>query len=454
MQLIATDNNKVVVGLGVTGLSCARYLSGRQQPFTVVDSREQPPGLAAFKGEFPDVGITLGAIDIDDLSLASELVVSPGVSLQEPAIAKAIEQGVPVCGDIDLFRREVTAPIVAITGSNGKSTVTTLVGLMAEQAGRRVAVGGNIGIPALDLISEPEPDFYVLELSSFQLERVEKIDAAVATVLNISADHMDRYDSLVDYHQAKHRIFFGCRSVVVNRADSLSRPLVGENIKVTSFGQGPAGFNCFSVQEQEGEKFLTYQFEQLLPVSELKIFGSHNIDNALAALAIGHSMGLPIEAMLTVLRSFKGLPHRCQFVAESAGVKFYNDSKGTNVGAAIAAVNGLAENAEKIVLIAGGEGKAADFSPLKTVLAKQCRSVVLIGEAADALQELLGENVLCIPVVDMAEAVRIAFDSAEPGDAVLLSPACASFDMFDDYQQRGDIFTRAVQQLINEQVSL
>ncbi|MEE8060010.1 MAG: UDP-N-acetylmuramoyl-L-alanine--D-glutamate ligase [Pseudomonadales bacterium] len=468
MQLIATDNKKVVVGLGMTGLSCARYLARKQEAFSVVDSRKQPPGLDEFKHEFPDVPLWLGEISDESLQGANQLIISPGVGLDDPAIHRAIDDDVLVCGDIDLFRSEAQSPIVAITGSNGKSTVTTLVGEMARQAGKRVAVGGNIGVPVLDLLpvdvlEQQEPDLYVLELSSFQLERAGNLDVEVATVLNVSADHMDRYPNVLAYHQAKHRIFRGCKQVVVNRADPLSCPLLAEGVKVWTFGLNEPDFNGFGLLEEEGVEYLAFQFDRLMPISALQMIGRHNIENALAALALGKAAGLAIDPMLEVLREFAGLDHRCQFVGELNGVRFYNDSKGTNVGAAIAAIKGLAESVEKIVLIAGGEAKGADFSPLLPILREHVRALVLMGEAADQLQvlcvgslppvKLQTVKVQTVKVQTMVEAVAEAANIGERGDAVLLSPACASFDMFDNYQHRGDMFSQAVSALIIERSS-
>ncbi len=449
VQLIAADNRRVVVGLGMTGLSCARYFARKKQNFSVVDSRQQPPGLHEFKNEFPEVSLYLGEISDESLQGAEQLVVSPGVALNEPAIHRAIKNGVPVCGDIDLFRAEVDAPIVAITGSNGKSTVTTLLGEMARRAGKRVAVGGNIGVPVLDLLvggssAEQAPELYVLELSSFQLERTENLQLEVATVLNVSADHMDRYANLVDYQQAKQRIFRGCKQVVINRGDTLSRPLLAENVKVWTFGLSKPDFNGFGLLVEQGVEYLAFESDFLMPVSALRMVGRHNIENALAALALGKAAGLTVAAMLDVLRDFGGLDHRCQFVAEKNTIRYYNDSKGTNVGASIAAINGLAEQADKVVVIAGGEAKEADFSPLLPVLCQRARALIVIGEAAEQLQKLCAASLPVIHASSMEEAVAQATAIAEDGDAVLLSPACASFDMFDNYQQRGDVFSRAV----------
>ena len=447
MQLIASDQQRVIIGLGMTGLSCARFFRRSGIPFAVVDSRDAPPGLAAFKAEFPDVTLHVGGISDDALRGATELVVSPGVALEEPAIARATSNGVAVTGDIDLFRRQVSAPIVAITGSNGKSTVTTLVGEMAQAAGVAVAVGGNIGVPVLDLLDGPDQELFVLELSSFQLERTANLAATVATVLNMSADHMDRYSSMVGYHQAKHRIFRQCQQVVINRRDPLSRPLVGDDVVRWTFGLDKPDFRGFGVMNENGADYLAFEFTPLMPVSDLKMAGSHNVENALAALALGHAVGLPVDAMLSALREFTGLPHRCQFVAEVCGVKFFNDSKGTNAGASIAAMQGLQGAVNRLVLIAGGQAKGADLSPLLPAIKAYARGVVVMGEAADDIAALVGDALTVEWAVSMAQAVAQALMLAEAGDAVLLSPACASFDMFDNYMHRGDEFCRAVMSL-------
>ncbi|MEH6910711.1 MAG: UDP-N-acetylmuramoyl-L-alanine--D-glutamate ligase [Oceanicoccus sp.] len=448
MLAVAKNDKQVIVGLGLTGLSCARYLSRKQHFFSVVDSRVNPPGLDIFRKEFPAVAISLGEISDDDLQHASRLLVSPGIGLDQPAIAKAIESGIVVCGDIDLFCEEANAPIVAITGSNGKTTVTTLVGMMVERCGKSVAVGGNIGVPALDLLSEQEPDIYVLELSSFQLERANILGFEVATVLNISADHMDRYPDLLTYCEAKHRIFRGCKKIVVNRADPLTLPLLTEDADVVSFGLDRPELNGFGLIDVDGIEFLAYQLEPLIAVNELKIVGRHNIENALAAMALGFSMGLELSLMSEVLKEFSGLAHRCQLVGERQQVKYYNDSKGTNVGAAVAAVEGLSATARKVILIAGGDAKGADFSPLLPVLKQFVGAVVVIGEASDQFVKLCGDEIAVARANSMEQAVAEAAMLAQSGDAVLLSPACASFDMFDNYQHRGDVFCAAVSRLI------
>ena len=339
-MLIASDQFRIVVGLGKSGMSLVRHLARRGLPFAVVDTRANPPELATLKAEYPDVQVRCGELDVNFLCTASELLVSPGLAVSTPALQEAAARGVKLSGDIELFAREAKAPIVAITGSNAKSTVTTLVGEMAAAAGRTVAVGGNLGTPALDLLAD-DVDLYVLEHSSFQLETTEQLNAEVATCLNISEDHMDRYSGLPAYHQAKHRIFRGARQVVVNRDDRLSRPLVGEDVPTWTFGLGKPDFKGFGLFEEKGEKYLAFQFEALMPVRELKMRGAHNQSNALAALALGHAVGLPFGPMLDTLRRFTGLPHRCQWVGERAGVSYYDDSKATNVGAALAAIEGL-----------------------------------------------------------------------------------------------------------------
>lgn len=435
-----------VVGLGKTGLSCARYLRRQHIPFIAVDSRNDPPGIAAFRAEFPDITVECGELRAATLCQAQTLVMSPGVDLRTPAVRQAIEAGAAVTGDIDLFAREVTAPVVAITGSNAKSTVVTLVGDMANAAGLRVAVAGNIGTPVLDLLQDPPYELYVLELSSFQLETTRNLGATVATVLNMSPDHMDRYASMQAYHRAKHRIFQGCRHAVVNRDDALSRPLLPATVPISSFGLGEDGSREFGVMTQQGRQFLAFDRQPLLAVDELKIAGRHNVANALAALAIGRAAGLAWEPMLATLRRFAGLPHRCQWVATVDGIPWYNDSKGTNVGATVAALNGLGTSGN-IILLAGGVGKGADFTALGPAMKQRGRLAILFGEAADSIAAVLKDLVPVLSAVSLEAAVQLARRHAVPGDLVLLSPACASFDMFNNYEHRGDVFMQTVRAL-------
>ena len=452
MTLIASDQFRIVVGLGKSGLSLVRFLARQGVPFAVADTRMSPPELATLQAEFPQVEVRCGALDVEFLCRASELYVSPGLPLATAALREAAARGVKLSGDIDLFVRHAKAPIIAITGSNAKSTVTTLVGEMAAAAGKKVAVGGNLGTPALDLLAD-DIELYVLELSSFQLESTDRVNAEVATCLNVSDDHMDRYSGLQTYHLAKHRIFRGARQVVVNRQDPLSRPLIADQVPCWSFGLDKPDFKSFGILEEGGEKFLAFQFSKLMPVRELKIRGAHNQANALAALALGHAVGLPLAPMLDTLRRFTGLAHRCQWVRERTGVTFYDDSKATNVGAALAAIAGLgAEIAGPLLLLAGGDGKGADFTPLRASVAKYCRAVVVLGRDAEliaaALKDADGRDVVpLLRVATLDEAVQRCAELAAAGDAVLLSPACASLDMFKNFEERGRLFAQAVEEL-------
>nr|WP_274598096.1 MULTISPECIES: UDP-N-acetylmuramoyl-L-alanine--D-glutamate ligase [unclassified Pseudomonas] len=442
--MIASDHFRIVVGLGKSGMSLVRFLANRGVSFAVADTREHPPELETLRRDYPQVEVRCGELDVEFLCRADELYVSPGLALATPALQQAAMRGVKLSGDIELFARNARAPIVAISGSNAKSTVTTLVGEMAAAAGKRVAVGGNLGTPALDLLSD-DVELYVMELSSFQLETTDQLGAEVATVLNISEDHMDRYSGLPAYHLAKHRIFRGARQVVVNRQDALTRPLIGEGVPCWTFGLNKPDRNGFGLREENGEKYLAFQFDNLMPVRELKIRGGHNQANALAALALGHAVGLPFDAMLASLKTFAGLVHRCQWLRELNGVNYYDDSKATNVGAALAAIEGLGADIDgKLVLIAGGDGKGADFTPLQAPVAAHCRAVVLLGRDADLLAATFGDSVPLVRVTTLEEAVQRAADIAQEGDAVLLSPACASLDMFKNFEERGQLFVRAV----------
>ena len=447
MSLIASDQFRIVVGLGKSGMSLVRHLARRGLPFAVADTRANPPELETLRRDFPQIEVRCGALDVEFLCRASELLVSPGLALATPALQQAAARGVKLSGDIELFAREAKAPIVAITGSNAKSTVTTLVGEMAAAAGRKVAVGGNLGTPALDLLAD-DVELYVIELSSFQLETTDVLNAEVATCLNVSEDHMDRYADLQAYHLAKHRIFRGARQVVINRDDALSRPLVADQLPCWTFGLGKPDFRGFGLVEENGEKWLAFQFEPLMPARELKIRGAHNQANALAALALGHAVGLPFAPMLDTLKTFAGLPHRCQWVRERHEVNYYDDSKATNVGAALAAIEGLGADIDgQLVLIAGGDGKGADFSSLRGPVTQHCRAVVLLGRDAGLIADALGDAVPQVRVASLDEAVQRCAELAEPGDAVLLSPACASLDMFKNFEERGRLFAAAVEAL-------
>jgi UDP-N-acetylmuramoylalanine--D-glutamate ligase len=439
----------LVVGLGDTGLSCVRFLHERGVELAVTDSRISPPGLEKLHDEFPDVGAFLGGFDIQAIQRADVLLLSPGVSLKTPEIAEAVAQGKPIIGDIEVFARCVDTPVVAITGSNGKSTVTALLGEMARLARIQVDIGGNIGTPALQLVDHDDAaELFVLELSSFQLETTFSLNAAASVILNVSEDHMDRYATLDEYAAAKARIYHGSGAVVINQDDPYVQALGGKldtqrDIYYFTLAQ-PANDHCFGVMRVHGQDVLARGSQALLAVDEIRIKGQHNVANALACLALGSAVKLPMPAMLEALRNFPGLPHRMQWVAEHDGVQWFNDSKATNVGAALAAISGLSANTLFVIL--GGQGKDQDFSPLRDVLAGRNSHALLLGEDADRIAAALGDRVPQTRVADMAEAVHTALRLVKAGDVVLLSPACASFDMFNGYAHRGQVFTRLVQE--------
>ncbi|MBX2808918.1 MAG: UDP-N-acetylmuramoyl-L-alanine--D-glutamate ligase [Cellvibrionaceae bacterium] len=443
MTLIASSQLTVILGLGVTGLSVARFFKAQGKAFVLMDSRAQPPALAAIRREFADSRLYLGALDKNVLVAADEIIISPGLSLQLPEIQAAIKQGVSVVGDIEIFARHVNKPVVAITGSNAKTTVTTLLGQMAADADQAVAVGGNIGRPALDLLAD-EVDLYILELSSFQLETTQSLQPLVATVLNVSADHLDRYDTLADYHKAKQRIYRGAKTVLVNREDMLTQPPLGAGVRCFSFGLNKPDRQGFGLLSKEGQAYLAFEFTPLLPVADLTLSGRHNSANALAALALGYIAGLPLPAMLATLSTFAGLPHRCQYVTTIDGVTYINDSKATNVGATQAALTSFAEDSNNIVLIAGGQAKGADFSRLKDTLNSAVALLIVLGRDAHLIADIMDDKNRIRFASSLDEAVAIAKTAAKAGDVVLLSPACASFDMFSGYEARGEQFIAAV----------
>ena len=445
---MATNKNAnytVVIGLGQTGTSCVRFLKNKGVALVAVDTREKPPGLDALLKEFPDLDFRAGELDGDLLKGAAEIVVSPGLSLQQPAIQAALAAGVSVIGDITLFRRYVKKDIVAITGSNAKSTVTTLAGKLLQDAGINTVVAGNIGIPVMELLNQGvDADVYVLELSSFQLETTSNLNARVATILNLSEDHMDRYRDMADYARAKQRIYEACQVAVVNRDDPWSEPVEPVTNKIY-FRSGQPRDQEFGLIEKNGETWLSMDHSPLIQASKLKIRGRHNQLNALAAIAIGQAMAVPMESMICTLEEFDGLPHRCQWVANISGVDWFNDSKGTNVGATVAAIKGIGADIKgKLVLIAGGEGKDADFSLLKSPVKQFVKKVILLGRDAAQIAAALGESVDISRVRDLKEAVSLAQHEAAKGDAVVLSPACASFDMFNGFEDRGNQFMQLV----------
>lgn len=438
----------VIVGLGSTGLACARFLSRRGVAVHVVDTRSEPPGLRDLQETLPQLPVTLGRLDQALLDGAGALVVSPGVALTEPAIQRAAARGVPVMGDIELFAREADAPVVAITGSNGKSTVTALLGEMARTEGLDVRVGGNFGPPALTLLEPPGAELFVLELSSFQLERTDSLHPAAATVLNISEDHLDRHHDIDTYAAVKQRIFFGDGAQVLNRDDARVAQMHLPDRRVSWFTLGIPEDDVFGLLPRAGGPWLAKGKHPVLSVSALQMPGLVNIANALAALALGELAGLSMAAMRDALRRFKGLSHRLEHVANVAGVDWYNDSKATNVGATVAAVASLASPDRQLVVIAGGDGKGADFRPLRQAVAGRVRAMVLIGRDAKAIEEAVQDSVPIVRARDMAAACAEASKLAEAGDAVLLSPACASLDMYRDYRERGETFAALVRGLL------
>jgi UDP-N-acetylmuramoylalanine--D-glutamate ligase len=440
----------VIVGLGKTGFSCARYLRDHGWRIAVTDSRENPPELAKLLALDPEIPVRLGGLDMRLLDEALCVVASPGVSLSEAFFVEARRRGLDVVGDVELFARAVDAPVVGITGTNGKSTVTTLIGRMASRAGLNVRVGGNLGEPVLDLLTESErdarkTDLYVLELSSYQLESTVSLDLKAGAVLNVTPDHLDRYATIEEYGAAKARIFARCDVAVINLDDPLvvAMPRPGQQVLGFSL-RASIGADYAVETDEDGQWWLARRGERLMPVSSMKIAGLHNAANALAALALGEALNLPLEAMLEELREFPGLAHRSQWVAEVNGVTYINDSKGTNVGATLAAVAGMSG---PLVVIAGGDGKNQDFAPLAEAFRGKVRHAVLIGRDAQSIADALSGACSVERSPTLEEAVRAAARAARPGDTVLLSPACASLDMFRDYTHRGAVFAQAVKEL-------
>ena len=450
---------QVVVGLGQSGLSAARYLADHGYQVAVTDSQSEPT-LAEQLPAAVEIR-QFGAIDAELLLQAARIVISPGIALTTAAVAAARQAGIAVVSDIQLFCAACTVPIVAITGSNAKSTVTSLVGQMAEDAGIDVGVGGNIGIPALNLLANPNMQLAVLELSSFQLETVTNLGAQVATVLNMSPDHLDRHGDMLGYHQAKHRIFQGAKSVVINREDALTRPLVADNLPRISTGiHAPDNGQYGLVTEPDGQIYLARGTERLLSADKLVIKGRHNLLNAQAALALGELAGIPLESMLGTLQQFAGLEHRCQYIATVADIDYFNDSKGTNIGSTIAAIEGLgavyAPKDGKLLLILGGQGKAQQFGELSPFINKYVSQVLCIGEDSKLIEQDLRAAALSDDVrlhqcqtLDNAFVIigQLTDSSLSQVQAVLLSPACASFDQFSGYAARGEYFTQLVNEL-------
>ena len=428
----------VIIGLGMTGLSCVDFFMARGVTPRVMDTRVAPAGL----DKLPEaVERYVGGLNEDWLLTADLIVASPGIALAHPSVSAAADAGVEIVGDIELFCREAQAPVVAITGSNGKSTVTSLVGEMAKAAGMNVGVGGNIGLPALMLL-DPERELYVLELSSFQLETTSSLLAVAATILNVTEDHMDRYPlGLQQYRAAKLRIYENARACIVNADDALTMPVRGADERCISFGVDVGDYH---LNRQQGETWLRVKGEKVLNVKEMKISGQHNYSNALAALALADAAGLPRASSLKALTTFTGLAHRFQLVLEHNGVRWINDSKATNVGSTEAALNGLHLDGT-LYLLLGGDGKSADFTPLSRYLTGDNIRLYCFGRDGAQLAALRPD--VAVQTETMEQAMRQIAPQVVPGDMVLLSPACASLDQFKNFEQRGDIFARLAKEL-------
>ena len=447
-MLIQRGGLKVVAGLGISGVAAVNFLHEQGYRVAVTDSRPTPPGHDQIPSE---VQTSFGQLDQELLLQAEEIVISPGLDPKLAEIQVAIAKGIPVVSEIQILRRATGKPIMAITGSNAKSTVTTLIGLMAKDAGIKVAVGGNLGRPALDLTKD-DPELYILELSSFQLETTSNLAADVAVILNLSEDHLDRHGDMMGYHTAKHRIFQRVKKVVHNRDDSLTRPLVPDVTPMQSFGLNAPDMNQYGIlKEDDGTIWLARGRERLLKSTDMYIQGTHNIANALACLALGEAIGLALESMLNTLKTFKGLEHRCEFVKELNGVRYYNDSKGTNIGATLAAIEGLgaaiALQQGKVAIILGGQGKGQDFRALRNALSQYTKLAVLIGEDRTVIEKAIAGTTTIIHADSLKEAVELGQQHTQVHDVVLLSPACASFDMFKGYSERGHQFVECVNTL-------
>ena len=455
----------LVLGLGETGLSLVRWLHARGAKVSVADSRSQPPGVQALRALLPQAPLHAGSFVASLLVDVDLVAISPGVSRQQALVNDAIARGIPVQGDVELFAQALAERaalsgrpqprILAITGTNGKSTVTMMTGAMCRAAGCEVQVAGNISPAVLDALMARDAagsvaDTWVLELSSFQLESTESLHADCASMLNLSEDHLDRHDGMTAYAAAKQRVFHGDGLQVLNRDDPASMAMALPGRRVVSFGLDRPAAGQFGLQQQAGESWLAQGEDCLMPLSQLPLAGLHNAANALAALALCHGIGLPRAPLLQALREFRGLPHRVALVAEQDGVRYYDDSKGTNVGSTVAALKGLAQGESKVVLIAGGEGKGQDFAPLAEAARHTARAVVVIGrDAAEISQVLDFKGIFNKPAGTLADAVALARSLAQRGDAVLLSPACASFDMFRNYAHRGEVFCAVVKEMLD-----
>jgi len=439
MQYLNEIKNKqiTVLGLGVTGLGIVRFLLSHGLAPKVVDSRATPPGIDWLKEHAPNLDTHFGNLDDAELCSSNMIIISPGLSLKIPAVANAINAGVEVIGDVELFARINTKPVVAVTGSNGKSTVVTLAYEVLKEAGYKVALGGNIGTAVLDLLND-DFDVYVLELSSFQLDTTTSLKPVSATVLNVSEDHLDRYDSYQAYIDSKLSIYGGAELIVVNADDIQTHPVERGTTPLISFGAQQGDYH---LAQHNGETHFMLKGDTFLPVDTLAVVGKHNYLNTLAVMALLSPFEVSKEQYKNALGQFNGLAHRCQFVAELNGVKYFNDSKATNVGATIAAIDSLASNGENLIVIAGGDAKGADLNALKPYIEQHVKALICFGKDASDLAAITNKSYL---TNNMEEAVALANVLSSTGNIVLLAPACASIDMYNNYMQRGDDFIQCV----------
>ncbi len=446
--MIGTDTERLILGLGKTGFSIAAWLADQGRPFRVIDTREDPPQAEAVRELCPPERLHFGGWQHDWLAAADELYVSPGLALSEPPVREALERGAVLISDIDLYRQHSQARVIAVTGSNGKSTVVRLLEAMARDAGSNALAGGNIGIPALELLQKPH-DLAVLELSSFQLEMTHALEADVAMVLNISPDHQDRYADMNAYRAAKHRVFQGCRGVVVHADDPLTQPLVSEQMPRREYSLRRRDIGLLSMQATPAGIELYQGLEVVHTWRRLYLKGTHNQLNILAALSAGLLMGWPLSDMVQTIAEFRGLPHRCAWSGEAGGVTFINDSKGTNVGATLAALSGLApECPGRLHLLAGGDGKDADFNPLGRACSEGAVHLQTYGRDGAAIAAAAERHGLAAGRHETLEAAfEAAHRNARPGDWVILSPACASFDQYAGFEARGEAFEALVRSL-------
>jgi len=438
-----------VIGLGATGYSVVRYLRARGLDVTVLDSRTVPPLESQLKQNYPEVNYHFGDFDYAHIANQSLVIASPGVALTEPVLREAKYEGARIIGDVELFLDENTKPIIAITGSNGKSTVTTLVGEMCQAGDVVPLVAGNIGVPVLDSLTDAVAfDVAVLELSSFQLETTFSLRADAAAILNISADHMDRYDSMGSYVLAKARILRGAKQVVLPRHDEQLKQITTVGDVVQFDLDAPNNASDYGIKKESNKRWLMQGSKRLMSLNDTLLIGLHNVKNVLSAFALVEFLNLPLTDLVACVKNFTGLAHRMQTVAQANGVTWVNDSKATNIGATSTALTSVEKD---LVWIAGGQGKGADFNDLRDAIGGHIKHLIVMGEDADQIAAALEGLLPITHAVDMKSAVKLAHELATKNTVVLLSPACASFDMFNSFEHRGDVFSDCVKSLTSNE---